>query len=150
MRKLLLLSLALACLHAVAVNAAPVKYLNSGKILPVELPFSEAVLVGDTLYLSGQLGSIPGTLQLVSGGFEAQALQTLKNIQTVLVSHGFALHELVKCTVMLADIADWPAFNKIYASFLQPPYPARSAFGASGLGLGALLEVECIAVHHTD
>lgn len=140
------LLLILTVFFAVHTQAVPVEFLNSGKVLPAGLPFSEAVRVGDTLYLSGQLGLIPGRMQLVEGGIEAQALQTLKNIQTVLNSHGYKLGDLVKCTIMLADIADWPAFNKVYAEFLGEPYPARSAFGASGLALGALTEVECIAV----
>ena len=136
----------LGLLFTASTRSAPIEFLNSGKVLPADLPFSEAVRVGDTLYLSGQLGVIPGRMQLVDGGIEAQALQTLKNIQTVLNSHGYKLGDLVKCTVMLADIADWPAFNKVYADFLSEPYPARSAFGANGLALGALTEVECVAV----
>jgi 2-iminobutanoate/2-iminopropanoate deaminase len=67
------------------------------------------------------------------------------NLQATLEAHGFQLSQLVKCTVMLADMADWPAFNEVYTSLLQKPYPARSAFGVSGLALGAKVEVECPA-----
>jgi 2-iminobutanoate/2-iminopropanoate deaminase len=122
-----------------------VEFLHGSGILPTNLPFSEAVRVGDTVYLSGQVGIVPGTMDLVPGGIEPETLQTLKNIETVLQAQGLDLAALVKCTVMLADIADWPTFNTVYQSFLKKPYPARSAFGAAGLALGARVEVECIA-----
>jgi 2-iminobutanoate/2-iminopropanoate deaminase len=128
-----------------AEPTVPVRYLNSGEVLPKNLPFSEGVLVGNTLYLSGQLGVEPGTLTLVSGGFSAEARQTMENIKRSLEAHGYSMKQLVKCTVMLADMADWPAFNEIYKSFFSGQYPARSAFGTTGLALGARVEVECIA-----
>ncbi len=121
-----------------------IQYYHSGKILPANLPFSELVRVGNTLYLSGQLGVIPGTLNLVSGGIKEQAAQTMENIKLVLEAHNYSMKNVVKCTVMLADISEWGTFNKIYESFFSKPYPARSAFGANGLGLGAKVEVECI------
>ena len=126
--------------------ADPVEYLNSGKSLPTDLPFSEAVRVGDTLYLSGQIGNVPGTLELVPGGLEEEARQVMENIRTSLETHGYAMSDLVKCTVMLTDIAEWPAFNEVYKSFFVDRYPARSAFGVNGLAVGARVEVECIAV----
>jgi reactive intermediate/imine deaminase len=103
------------------------------------------VRVGNLYFLSGQLGVKPGTMELVQGGMEAEARQTMENIATVLKANGLAMSDIVKCTVMLADMADWGAFNEVYRSFFTPPYPARSAFGATGLGLGARAEVECIA-----
>ena len=96
------------------------------------------------LYLSGQLGVKPGTLELVPGGMKQQARQTMENIKLALESNGFSMSNIVKCTVMLDDISQWGAFNEVYKTFFTKPYPARSAFGADGLGLGALLEVECI------
>jgi reactive intermediate/imine deaminase len=122
-----------------------VQFVNSGKVLPTSLPFSEAVRVGNVLYLSGQLGTVPGTLELVPGGIKEQARRTMENIKTSLEAHGYAMRDVVKCTVMLADIAEWAAFNDVYKTFFSPPYPARSAFGAGGLALGARVEVECIA-----
>lgn len=122
-----------------------VEYLNSGAVLPEDLPFSEAVRVGDTLYLSGQIGIVPGTLELVPGGLEAETRRTLDNIEATLQAYGYAMDDVVKCTVMLADISEWPAFNEIYRERFEAPYPARSAFGANGLALGARVEVECIA-----
>jgi 2-iminobutanoate/2-iminopropanoate deaminase len=128
---------------------AGVTYLNSGKVLPTDLPFSEAVRVGETLYLSGMIGVRPGTMALVEGGLAAEARQTMDNIRAVLESHGLDMSNVVKCTVMMADISEWGAFNPIYQSYFTAPYPARSAFGANGLALGARLEVECLAVHST-
>jgi 2-iminobutanoate/2-iminopropanoate deaminase len=126
-------------------DAAP-EFLNSGKVLPATLPFSEAVRVGNTLYLSGQIGVVPGTMALVPGGMQAEARQTMENIRTTLTAHGYAMSNVVKCTVMLADMVDWPAFNAIYQTYFTPPYPARSALGANGLALGARVEVECLAI----
>ena len=108
------------------------------------LPFSSAVRVGDLLFLSGQIGNTPdGTLP---PGIEAQGRQAMDNIGAVLKGQGLGFGDLVKCTVMLDDMKDWPAFNKVYVTYFPDgQYPARSAFGADGLALGALLEVECIA-----
>jgi 2-iminobutanoate/2-iminopropanoate deaminase len=127
--------------------AAEVKHLNSGLVLPTNLPFSEAVRVGNTIYLSGQIGNKPGTLELVAGGIAAETKQVMENIKTTLEAHKLTLDHVVKCTVMLENMTDWPAFNKVYATFFKEGrYPARSAFGSSGLALGAKAEVECIAV----
>src|SRR5262249_9374565 len=136
---------ALATLPALAAERPAVEYLNNAKLLPGALPFSEAVRLGDTLYLSGQVGIQPGTMKLVPGGIQPEARQALANIEAVLKANGRTLTDLVKCTVMLADIADWPAFNEVWKSVLHAPFPARSALGASGLALGARVEIECLA-----
>ena len=122
-----------------------IEYLNSGKVLPKNLPFSEAVRVGDTLYLSGHIGNLPGSPKLAPGGIKEEARQTMENIKTSLEAHGYSMANLVKCTVMLADMGEWPAFNEVYKSFFSGNYPARSAFGVNGLALGARVEVECLA-----
>lgn len=135
-----------AVMNPAAAAADPdVEHMNSGKVLPQDLPFSEAVRLGDTLYLSGQIGVKPGTLELVDGGMAAEARQTMDNIQATLEANGRSMSDVVKCTVMLADMSEWAAFNEIYQTYFEAPYPARSAFGASGLALGGRLEVECIA-----
>jgi reactive intermediate/imine deaminase len=139
-------SLAAFAAAAIAETPAAIEFLNSGKVTPTTLPFSEAVRVDDTLYLSGQIGIKPGTLELAPGGIREQSRQTLENIKTTLETHGYALRDVVKCTVMLADIAEWATFNEVYKDFFAPPFPARSALGANGLALGARVEVECIAV----
>jgi 2-iminobutanoate/2-iminopropanoate deaminase len=139
----------LGCLIAGTVPAkdgAKVEFLNSGKVYPAGVPLAEAVRVGDTLYLSGQIGIQPGTLKLVPGGIKEEARQTMTNIRTTLEAHGYSMRDVVKCTVMLADIAKWGDFNEVYKSFFTEPYPARSALGANGLAIGAQVEVECIAV----
>ena len=144
--RLAALSLA-AALAASALSGCAtgqVDFLNSGKVLPKGLPFSELVRHGDTLYLSGQIGVMPGTTQLAPGGMKAEARQTMENIKTALGAHGYTMGHLVKCIVMLADMADWPAFNEVYASYFTGRFPARSAFGANGLAFNARVEVTCI------
>ena len=122
------------------------EFINSPAAKAVKLPFSQAVRVGDVLYLSGALGNVPGKLELVPGGIEAEARQTMDNIGAVLKENGLTFADVFKCTVMLADMADWPTFNRIYLDYFDPDrLPARSAFGAYGLALGARLELECMA-----
>ncbi len=128
-----------------AAEPASVSFHTGSGVLPAGLPFSDAVRVGDLVFLSGQIGIVPGSMKLAPGGIAAEARQTMDNIKTVLEANGYAMADLVKCTVMLADMADWPAFNDIYKSYFQGRYPARSAFGTNGLALGAKVEVECIA-----
>lgn len=137
--------LALASLPAAAADRPRVEFLNPPGAAGSGYPFSQAVRAGDTLYLSGQIGIDPETGKLVPGGIEAEAKQTLKNVADALTTHGHSLKDVVKCTVMLADIGEWGRFNDVYKTFFQPPYPARSAFAGSGLALGARVEVECIA-----
>ncbi len=146
MRALAAIALAGLLLNApVALAGDGVEFINTGKVLTADLPFSDAVRVGNTLYLSGQVGVMPGKMELVSGGMAAESRQALKNIRTVLKANNYAMSDVVKCTVMLADMSQWGAFNEVYTSFFTRPYPARSAFGASGLALGAQVEIECIA-----
>ncbi len=109
------------------------------------LPFSEAVKLGDTLYVSGQIGNLPGTLTLAPGGIGPEARRALENMQAILERRGSSLQHVVKCTVYLADIREWAAFNEVYREFFKTNLPARSALGASGLALGARVEIECIA-----
>ncbi len=130
---------------------SPVHAFNSGRILPAEVPFPEGTRVGDLYFLSGQLGNQPGTLKLVEGGIRAEATQTLQNIRTALRAQGLDLQHLVRCTVMLADMGEWAQFNDAYRAFFGDiALPARSAFGASGLALGARVEIECIAAATTQ
>jgi len=109
------------------------------------LPFSEAVQLGDVLYVSGQIGNLPGTLTLAPGGIVPESRRALENIRAIVERHGGSLGSVVKCTVFLADIADWKAFNGVYREFFPRVLPARSALAASGLALGARVELECIA-----
>lgn len=122
--------------------AAPAQYFVGDP----GMPFSEAVRVGDMLILSGQIGVAPGTNALVPGGISAQARQAMDNIGAILKRRGLGFEHVVKCTVMLGDIRDWPAFNAVYTGYFKPDrMPARSAFAASGLAYGGAVEVECWA-----
>lgn len=107
------------------------------------LPFSAAVRVGDVLYLSGQIGT-DSTGSLVAGGIEAETRQTMENIRVVVEQNGSSMDRVVKCLVMLADMKEWEAMNRVYVTYFRR-LPARSAMGASGLALGARVEIECLA-----
>jgi 2-iminobutanoate/2-iminopropanoate deaminase len=109
------------------------------------LPFSAAVRVGNMLYVSGQMGTVGGGLELAEGGIEAETRQTLANMKAILERHGSSLDRVVKCTVMMADMSEWPAMNEIYIQHFPLHLPARSAFGAAALALGGRVEIECIA-----
>ena len=107
-------------------------------------PFSAAVRAGDVLYVSGQIGTrADGTLP---AGIEAQSRQAMDNVGAVLARAGLDFEDVFRCLVMIEDMADWPAFNRVYVTYFRPGrLPARSALGADGLALGALVEVECQA-----
>lgn len=123
-----------------------IEYLTSTDTTSLNLPFSEAVRVGNILYLSGNLGNIPGKKKLVSGGIQAETKQAMENMKRVLQRHGSSLDRVIKCTVMVADIKEWGAMNEVYISYFpQNSLPARSSFGTNGLALGARMEIECIA-----
>lgn len=107
-------------------------------------PFSESARVGDLLFLAGQIGEDKDG-NLVPGGIKAETEQMMSNIKAALARRGLALQHVVKCTVFLADIAEWGAFNEVYKRHFSPPYPARSALGASGLAHNARVEMECVA-----
>lgn len=109
-------------------------------------PFSEAVQVGDVLYLSGQIGAAADGASLVPGGIEPETRAMMSRIEATLTRHGLDWSDVFQCTVMLADMADWPAFNAIYATYFENGrYPARSAMGVNGLAIGAAVEMECLA-----
>jgi len=113
---------------------------------PSPLPvFSPAVRTGNLVFLSGNIGNRPGTLELVEGGIGPETEQALTNIRTVLEQIGLSMDDVVKCTVFLADIDDYQAMNEVYARFFPKDPPARSTLAASGLALGARTEIECIA-----
>jgi 2-iminobutanoate/2-iminopropanoate deaminase len=128
-----------------AAMPRPVEYYPTTMKADPPLPFSEAVRVGDTLYLAGQLGVAPGATSVVPGGIGPEARQVMDNISAVLARHGSSLDHVVKCSVFLADIKEWPAFNEVYRQYFKKDFPARSAFATTGLAWGARVEVECIA-----
>jgi 2-iminobutanoate/2-iminopropanoate deaminase len=145
-RLLLLLPLVLLTACDAEVNQdAEIEYLLMPGMEGRDLPFSSAVRVDNTLYVSGNLGNIPGTLDLAEGGIQGETRQTLENIQRVVEQFGSSMDRVVKCTVFLADMGEWGAMNEVYKTFFPNP-PARSALGVSGLALDARVEIECIAV----
>ena len=134
------------CVLATLASATyATEFLNSEESKSLALPFSEAVRVGDLMILSGQLGTLPGTTDLAPGGIQGQARQAMENVKSILQRNGSSMDQVVKCTVMMADISEWPAFNEVYVTYFPGPKPARSAFAASGLAFGAKVEVECWA-----
>jgi 2-iminobutanoate/2-iminopropanoate deaminase len=131
---------------AAGTEEPAVQFYNSPAMAAAKPPFSQAVRVGDILYLSGTVGVVPGKRELVPGGIEAEAKQTMENISTVLSANGLSFDDVFKCTAMLADMSKWGDFNKVYVTYFKPGrLPARSAFGAKELALGAQLELECAA-----
>ena len=143
------LVLMLGCDEDVKVEtpAAPetvVEYLLMPGMEDLDLPFSSAVRVDETLYVSGNIGNVPGTLELAEGGIQGETRQTLDNIKRVLEQFGSSMDDVVKCTVFLADIAEWGAMNEVYKTYFNNK-PARSALGVNGLALDARVEIECIA-----
>ena len=122
------------------------KIFNAPEAEGLRLPFSSAVRVGELLFLSGAIGNAPGTLTLVPGGTVGEARQAMENIGATLKHCGLGFADVVKVTVMLADMSEWAAFNAVYVEYFAPnALPARSAFGCNGLALGARLEIECVA-----
>lgn len=109
-------------------------------------PYSQAVLSGNTLYISGQVPIDPSTGKIVEGGITEQAQQVMKNIGSILTEAGYSYTDVVKSTVFLSDMANFKAMNEVYARYYTENQPARSAFAVRELPLGALIEIETIAV----
>jgi len=122
------------------------RFIDSPAARAAKLPFSQAVRVGDVLYLSGAIGNVPGSMELVPGGIQAETRRAMDNIGAVLGENRLTFDHVFKVTVMLADMTSWAAFNEVYLTYFQADrLPARSAFGAAGLALGAQVELECMA-----
>lgn len=125
------------------------EFFDEGPMAGKGYPFSESVRVGNILFISGQVG-VDENNELVEGGIAGETRQIMSNIGGALARRGLGFSDVVKCTVFLADVAEWSEFNTIYTSYFEPPYPARSTLGANGLALGARLEVECIAAYPSE
>ena len=109
-------------------------------------PYSHGVQAGDTLYISGQLPIDPATGNFAGDDAASQTRQSLTNIRSILNQAGADMSNVVKTTVMLANIEDFSAMNEVYAQFFSEPYPARAAYQVACLPKNALVEIECIAV----
>jgi reactive intermediate/imine deaminase len=106
--------------------------------------YSQAVRVGNTIWVSGQIPLDPTTKELVTGGIEAQVRQVFQNLKAIVVAAGASLDDVVKATVFLIDLSHFALVNKIMAEYFREPYPARAAVGVAALPRGAEIEVECI------
>lgn len=153
MKKLIVFTLVLTsftCTGAMAGEKSTMtamEHLRPQAFIDNKLPFSAAVRVGNMLYLSGQIGAAAGTSRLVAGGIQAEARQTMDNIKMTVEEYGSDMDHVINCTVFLADIAEWGTFNEVYVTYFKADkMPARSAFGANGLALGARVEVQCTAL----
>jgi len=124
-----------------------VEYFVSETSKELNFPFSDAAIVGNIIYVSGQIGSKPGTREVVEGGISAETTQTLNNIKMVLNDLGSNSDKIFKCLCMLEDINDYNEMNKAYTTFFNSRnnLPSRSTFAGSGLALGAKIEIECWA-----
>lgn len=130
--------------NAPTIRAAEIARFDDGPFAGMGYPYSESARIGDLLFLAGQIGE-DADGNLVPGGIKAEAEQMMLNIKAALARRGLAMEHVVKCTVFLADISEWGAFNEVYIKHFSQPYPARSALGASGLAVNARVEMECIA-----
>ncbi|MBT7950464.1 MAG: RidA family protein [Gammaproteobacteria bacterium] len=130
-----------------AMAEADVEYFRSETFKEKKLPLSEAVRVGNLLFVSGNLGIdfSKKELGLVPGGIVAETKQTMLNIENALRSSGSSLNQLVKCTVYLANIDEWPKLNKIWPSFFNENFPTRTAIEVKRLWRGAAVEITCVA-----
>ena len=109
-------------------------------------PYSQAIMAGDTVYVSGQLPINPSTGEFAEGGIKEQARQSLNNIKNILAEAGMTMQQVVKVTVLMTDMSDFAAVNEVYAEFFSAPYPARSAFAVAALPKGGAIEIEAVAV----
>ncbi len=121
------------------------RIINTSKAPKAVGPYSQAVEINGTLYLSGQVPLNPETMKVVDGGIKEQTLQVMKNIEAILEAAGYSFSDVVKSTCFLSDIKNFVAMNEVYGSFYPENSPARSAFAVKDLPLGVLVEIETIA-----
>ena len=143
--KLFLLIFTVTTATCLSQQKTNLEFLKSKEEKKKDLPFSDAVRVGNTLYLAGQIGMDHSIRKLVTGGIKAETTQALNNIKSVLEANGSDLSHVVKCTVILSDIKNFGVMNEIYKTYFKDNFPARTTFAAN-LVAGASIEIECIAV----
>jgi 2-iminobutanoate/2-iminopropanoate deaminase len=131
---------------ALAACGAEQRVYDRDPALPADLPFSSAVVVGDVIFLAGEIGRKPGGTTVVEGGVGAETRQIFDNYTATLARVGASLDDIVKCTVFLDDMSQFSEMNAAYVEFFPGDKPARSTFGVDGLAYGASLEIECVAV----
>jgi reactive intermediate/imine deaminase len=145
MRVLMLVALGCGLAVRAAAQQPTDRHIINAPGAPPGLPFSSAVRIGNVLYLSGQIGVLPGTRQLADTGIAGQTRQVFENMKAVLAYAGSSLERVFKCTVFLSNIADYAKMNEVYAAYFPKDPPARSTVAGSGLALGARVEIECSA-----
>jgi len=129
------------------IKTSGMKRIISTTAAPAAIgPYSQAVEVQGTLYISGQVPVDPATGKIVEGGIAGQTTQVLKNIKAILLAAGYSVNDVVKSTCLLSDMSDFKAMNEVYAMFYEADQPARATFAVKGLPLGALIEIETVAV----
>jgi len=131
--------------HAHALNVMTKNAIHTPAAPAAIGPYSQAIRAGDTIYLSGQIGLDPTTGNL-RDGLEAQARQVLENLRAVAAAGGGTLDDIVKLTLLLADMADFAKVNEIMAAFFSKPYPARATYQVAALPRGARVEIEAVLV----
>lgn len=109
-------------------------------------PYSQALRAGNCVFLSGQIGLDPASGNLVSGGIEAETEQALRNLAAVLAAAGLTFADVVRTTIYLTDLGNFPKVNEIYDRFVSEPYPARATVGVASLPRGAMVEIDAIAI----
>jgi 2-iminobutanoate/2-iminopropanoate deaminase len=109
-------------------------------------PYSQGIIANSMVFSAGQIPLVPGTGKLIEGGIREQTQQVLSNLSAILAAAGTDMHRVVKVTVYLQDLGDFAAMNEVYAAFFNDPAPARSTIQAAKLPLGALVEIDVIAV----
>ena len=142
---IIIIFIGLASIGCQSKQANSIEFLKSKEERKKDLPFSDAVKVGELLFLAGQIGMDHSSRTLVEGGIKAETAQALNNIKEVLEINGSDLGQVIKCTVILADINDFAAMNEVYKTFFGNNFPARTTFSA-GLVAGAKIEIEAIAL----
>ncbi len=125
-------------LAVVRTDAAPAPFAGA--------PYSQAIIAGDLVFLSGQVGLDPGTSTIVGGGIVAETQQAFANMSAILEAAGSSLDRIVKTTVFLMDMGDFAAMNETYATFVSSTPPARSTVQVAKLPAGAIFEIECVAL----
>ncbi len=141
----LCLSLLLAACAA-AVPTADRRVISTPAAPPAIGPYSQAIQVGNTLYVAGQIAIVPGTGEMVEGGIEAQTRQVIENIRAILQAAGFGLEHVVQAQVFLADLNDFAEFNRVYAEYFTTSPPARATVQAARIPRDARVEIMVTAV----
>ena len=122
------------------------KVINTSKAPAAIGPYSQAIEVNGTLYISGQIPIDPAIAKVVEGGITEQTTQVMKNIEAILTEAGYTFADVVKSTCLLSDMANFKAMNEVYGSYYKENPPARAAFAVRELPLGVLVEIETVAV----